>query len=130
MGNEVSIQGDIYSYGILLLELFTGKRPTDESFRDGLSLHNVVMSALSEQHTFEVVDPILHNELLHRLTTHHNNTSSSSDEARKDLEEVMSSILKIGVSCSLNIPEERISMGEVLSRLTAVKKKVCPVDRR
>ncbi|CAN0929292.1 Probable LRR receptor-like serine/threonine-protein kinase At3g47570 [Linum grandiflorum] len=130
MGNEVSIQGDVYSYGILLLELFTGKRPTDETFRDGLSLHNVVMSALSEQRTFEVVDPVLLNELLRRLTAHHNNTSNSSEEARKVLEELMSSILDIGVSCSLDIPEERISMVEVSSRLTTVKKKVRPVERR
>ncbi|CAN0926364.1 Probable LRR receptor-like serine/threonine-protein kinase At3g47570 [Linum grandiflorum] len=130
MGNEVSIQGDVYSYGILLLELFTGKRPTDETFRDGLNLHNIVMSALSEQHTFEILDPILLNELLRRLTIHHNYTSSSQEEARKDLEELTSSILEIGVACSLDIPEERISMAEVLSRLTAIKKKVRPAERR
>ncbi|CAN1168516.1 Probable LRR receptor-like serine/threonine-protein kinase At3g47570 [Linum perenne] len=68
MGNEVSIQGDIYSYGMLLLELFTGKRPTGETFTDGLSLHSVVKIALSKQHTFEVMDPILLNELLRRST--------------------------------------------------------------
>ncbi|CAN1838502.1 LRR receptor-like serine/threonine-protein kinase EFR [Linum perenne] len=117
MGNEVSIQGDIYSYGILLLELFTGKRPTDETFKDGLSLHNIVKSALSKQRTFEVLDPILLNELLRRLTTHHNHTTSSSDEAKK----LMSSILEIGVACSSDIPQERASMSEVLSSLTAIK---------
>ncbi|CAN1295352.1 Probable LRR receptor-like serine/threonine-protein kinase At3g47570 [Linum perenne] len=122
MGNEVSIQGDIYSYGILLLELFTGKRPTDETFKDGLSLHNIVKSALSKQRTSEVLDPILLNELLRRLTTHHNYaTTSSSDEARKDLEKLMSSILEIGVACSSDIPQERASMSEVLSSLTAIK---------
>ncbi|CAN1295354.1 Probable LRR receptor-like serine/threonine-protein kinase At3g47570 [Linum perenne] len=122
MGNEVSIQGDIYSYGILLLELFTGKRPTGETFKDGLSLHNIVKNALSKQNTSEVVDPILLNELLRRLTTHHNYaTTSSSNEARKDLEKLMSSILEIGVACSSDIPQERASMSEVLSSLTAIK---------
>ncbi|CAN1170953.1 Probable LRR receptor-like serine/threonine-protein kinase At3g47570 [Linum perenne] len=105
MGNEVSIQGDIYSYGILLLELFTGKRPTDETFKDGLSLHNIVKSAMSEQNTSEVVDPILLSELLRR----------------KDLEELMSSILEIGIACSSDFPQERASMSEVLSSLTAIK---------
>ncbi|CAN1836896.1 Probable LRR receptor-like serine/threonine-protein kinase At3g47570 [Linum perenne] len=113
MGNDVSIQGDIYNYGILLLELFTGKRPTDETFRDGLSLHNVVKRAMLEQNTSEVVNPVLLSELLH--------STSSSDEARKDLQEVMSSILEIGITCSSDIPEKRIDMSEVLSRLAAIK---------
>uniref|UniRef100_A0A7N2LF11 non-specific serine/threonine protein kinase n=1 Tax=Quercus lobata TaxID=97700 RepID=A0A7N2LF11_QUELO len=48
MGNEVSTFGDIYSYGILLLEMFTGKRPTDNIFKDDLNLHDFVRGALPE----------------------------------------------------------------------------------
>ncbi|KAF3947016.1 hypothetical protein CMV_026794 [Castanea mollissima] len=34
MGGEISTLGDIFSYGILLLEMFTGKKPIDEMFID------------------------------------------------------------------------------------------------
>jgi serine/threonine protein kinase len=55
MGSEVSTYGDVYSYGILLSEMFTGKRPTeeifkrptDEIFKNSLSLHEFVKTALA-----------------------------------------------------------------------------------
>ncbi|MFQ6647179.1 hypothetical protein Gotur_018955, partial [Gossypium turneri] len=39
-------------------EMFTGKRPTDERFKEGLSLHNFVKTALPER-MIEIIDPIL-----------------------------------------------------------------------
>ncbi|XVF83935.1 hypothetical protein PTKIN_Ptkin16aG0534300 [Pterospermum kingtungense] len=49
MGSSVTTYGDVYSYGILLLEMFTGKRPTDKMFKENLNLHNFVKSALPNQ---------------------------------------------------------------------------------
>ncbi|CAN1187544.1 Probable LRR receptor-like serine/threonine-protein kinase At3g47570 [Linum perenne] len=137
MGNQVSIQGDVYSYGILLLELFTGRRPTEETFKEGLDLHNMVRSALSNQQTMEVVDPVLLNELLHhRPRTYRNHNGNNTEETRKrpeetrkSPEELVRSILEIGVACSSNNPENRINMSEVVSRLTGIRK-FCPVERR
>ncbi|RWR80225.1 putative LRR receptor-like serine/threonine-protein kinase [Cinnamomum micranthum f. kanehirae] len=55
MGGEVLTFGDIYSYGILLLEMFTGKKPTDEIFNGSLSLHQFAKLALPER-VMEIVD--------------------------------------------------------------------------
>ncbi|KAJ6821243.1 receptor kinase-like protein Xa21 [Iris pallida] len=49
MTNKVSTHGYIYNYGILLMELFTGKRPTDSAFKDGLTLRTFVKDELSEE---------------------------------------------------------------------------------
>nr|GLL37868.1 probable LRR receptor-like serine/threonine-protein kinase At3g47570 [Ipomoea trifida] len=42
MGNEFSTSSDMYSYEILLLEIFTGKSPTDDIFTHGLNLHESI----------------------------------------------------------------------------------------
>ncbi|KAK3436998.1 hypothetical protein EUGRSUZ_C01824 [Eucalyptus grandis] len=48
MGDMVSTQGDMYSYGILLLEMLTGRRPIEKTFKDHLNLHNFVKVALPD----------------------------------------------------------------------------------
>lgn len=58
VGGEPSKQGDIYSCGILVLEMFTGRRPTEEMFKDGFSLHNFVKMAIPER-VMQFLDPAL-----------------------------------------------------------------------
>ncbi|KAF8026927.1 hypothetical protein BT93_F3422 [Corymbia citriodora subsp. variegata] len=48
MGSKVSREGDVYSYGILLLEMFTGLSPFDNRFGDNLTLHSLVATALPD----------------------------------------------------------------------------------
>jgi serine/threonine protein kinase len=63
MGSKLSIEGDMYSFGILVLEMLTGRRPTDEMFEDSHSLHNFVKISISND-LLQIVDPtIVHNEL-------------------------------------------------------------------
>ena len=59
MGNMVSTHGDVHSYEILLLEMFTGKRPTNDIFQDNLNLCDFVKAALLEQIIDDIIDPIL-----------------------------------------------------------------------
>ncbi|CAN7123944.1 unnamed protein product [Brassica rapa subsp. narinosa] len=43
-----SIHGDRYSFGVLLLEMFTGKRPTSELLEGNYTLHSYTKSALPD----------------------------------------------------------------------------------
>ena len=47
--------GDIFSYGILLLKIFTGKKLIDKMFIDGLSIHKFTSMALLE-HVMDIVE--------------------------------------------------------------------------
>lgn len=63
MGSNPSKHGDVYSFRILLLEMFTGKKPTDGMFGGELSLHDLVKNAIPDgDGAFEIVDPVLNLE--------------------------------------------------------------------
>ncbi|KAL6131848.1 hypothetical protein ACLB2K_070221 [Fragaria x ananassa] len=108
MGSEVSTYGDVYSFGILLLEMFTGKRPTDHIFMDGLNLHKFVKMALGER-VSEIADSSLVQD---------GNPRQSTNIA---LEECLSSILGIGVACSAESPTDRKSIGDVVFELKKIR---------
>nr|GFA51917.1 protein kinase-like domain-containing protein [Tanacetum cinerariifolium] len=55
LGSEMTSSGDVYSYGILLLEVMTGKNPTDDIFKEGLSLHKYASIAFPD-HLIDVID--------------------------------------------------------------------------
>ncbi|XP_019163084.1 PREDICTED: probable LRR receptor-like serine/threonine-protein kinase At3g47570 [Ipomoea nil] len=112
MGSELSTYGDIYSYGILLLEIFTGKSPTSDIFNNGLTLHNYVRVALPKQVT-EVVDP----KLFHTSA----NATSKSLVHRDLILECLISIFKIGIACSVELPRDRMNIGNVLKELHSIK---------
>ena len=55
IGGKASMQEDVYSYGIPLLEMVKGKRPTDEMFKDGFNIHHFANMGLPER-LVQIVD--------------------------------------------------------------------------
>ncbi|KAF3959574.1 hypothetical protein CMV_015623 [Castanea mollissima] len=96
---DLSTKGDVYSYVILLLEMITGKRPTNRVFEGGLILHNYASMALPNR-VIEISDPKLLN--------------NCGDTDRT--EECLISMVKIGVSCSMELPQERWDIIKALYR--------------
>lgn len=91
MGGEASTEGDVYSYGIMLLEMFTGKRPTDDMFEGGLSLHEFAKRAMPTQ-VIEIVDQLL----LLEVNADSNNVNGRYEQIAR-VNECLVSIVRIGI---------------------------------
>ena len=94
LGNEVSTHGDVYSYGILLLEMFSGKRPTDSEFGEAIGLRKYVQMALPDR-----VRIIIDQQLLPEIRGGEEGTLNS-DSIRDMRIACVTSILQVGISCS------------------------------
>ena len=123
VGNEVSTYGDVYSYGILLLEMFTGKRPIDNIFQDRLNRHIFVKAALPEQ-IADIIDPTLLCDREEGETRVNDITHNKSQNGSPKIQECLTFILGIGVACSVEFPSERMDMSAVVIKLPAIRKKL------
>ncbi|XP_052478296.1 probable LRR receptor-like serine/threonine-protein kinase At3g47570 [Gossypium raimondii] len=122
MGSELSTNGDVYSYGILLLEMLTGKRPTNERFKEGLSLHNFVKAALPDR-VVEIIDPILLQESVRGGTAA--DIILNENNLGNDIHlQCLNSIFEIGLTCSTESPSERMDMSNVITKLCSIRDKL------
>ncbi|KAG5617833.1 hypothetical protein H5410_017657, partial [Solanum commersonii] len=108
MGSKVSVVGDMYSFGILILEIFTGRRPTDTLFQASSSLHHFVETALPEK-VMEILDKTAFHGEMSKATYGEECWGS----IKKEQMECLVGILEIGVACSAESPRDRLTMTQV-----------------
>ncbi|KHN06513.1 Putative LRR receptor-like serine/threonine-protein kinase [Glycine soja] len=109
-GEKPSAAGDVYSFGIVLLELFSGKSPTDECFTGGLSIRRWVQSAMKNK-TVQVIDP----QLL--SLTFHDDPSEGPNLQLNYLDATVG----VGISCTADNPDERIGIRDAVRQLKAAR---------
>ncbi|XP_074281501.1 uncharacterized protein LOC141606313 [Silene latifolia] len=124
LGSEASTDGDIYSYGTLLLELMTGKRPTNQMFEADFNLHMYAKEALPDQ-VLQIVDPTIEH---HDFTEEVDDRRAIQDMAERRVE-CMVSMVGVGVACSNHLPQDRMKIHEAIRTLRAARDKLINVNR-
>ncbi|KAI4344629.1 hypothetical protein L6164_011833 [Bauhinia variegata] len=101
---QVSHKTDVYCFGIIILEMITGKFPSQyhSNGKGGTDVVEWVFSAISERRDAEVIDPEIAS-----------NAGSSLNQ--------MLQLLQIGAACTESNPEQRIDLREAIRRLGEVQ---------
>ncbi|XP_038716535.1 probable LRR receptor-like serine/threonine-protein kinase At3g47570 [Tripterygium wilfordii] len=133
MGGKASTCGDVYSFGILLLEIFIAKKPTDKLFEEGLSLNKFAL-AVDKNQILNIADRRLFGDeessmqsISTSYSSHSNGTSSNSSNNKR--EECLASVIKVGISCASHSAKERLTMRVVLHKLQEIRRSVLEFDR-
>nr|XP_027101475.1 probable LRR receptor-like serine/threonine-protein kinase At3g47570 [Coffea arabica] len=104
----VSTRVDVYSFGIIMMETFSRMKPSDEMFKDDLSLKSWIEESLPDA-IFQVAD---------------RNLLGEQDKHFNEKLECISMIFNLALSCCTEYPQDRINMKDVVTTLKKIKRKL------
>ncbi|KAJ0075838.1 hypothetical protein Patl1_34785 [Pistacia atlantica] len=109
-GSNTSTKGDVYSFGILVLEMVTRKRPTDNMFGGELSLHKWVKTHYHGRME-KVIDPSLVRA-----------SRDQSPEERRMWHVAIGELIELGILCTQESPSTRPTMLDAADDLDRLKR--------
>ncbi|CAI9770599.1 unnamed protein product [Fraxinus pennsylvanica] len=98
---KVDEKSDIYSYGVVLMELVTGRRPLDPEFGESVDIVGWMCRKMHDKSLEAALDPTVGNT--------------------KHVQEEMLLVLRIAILCTAKLPKDRPSMRDVLTMLGEAK---------
>jgi len=110
---HASTFGDVYSFGVLLLEMIIGKRPTEPIFEGGRNIINF------EERNFP-------DQVLHMIDVHLQEECEGFMKAmavtESEIYRCVLSLVRVALACTRPFPRERMNMREVSINLHAIRK--------
>ncbi|XP_020582355.1 uncharacterized protein LOC110025981 [Phalaenopsis equestris] len=119
----LSPSADVYSFGIVLLEMLIGRRPTDDVFSDNLTLRNHIKMMFPHGINC-IVDPKM-------FTKEQRDAIKGGGEQPRwfscqSINKCLLSLTELGLCCTVSSPKERPSMKDVAAKLHAIRVSYVP----
>ncbi|GLJ21139.1 hypothetical protein SUGI_0386640 [Cryptomeria japonica] len=106
IGGQLTTKGDVYSYGVLILELLTRRKPTDDMFIERINLQK-----WTEMHFPDKISNVVDNCLF--IDAHESGTTM--------VMEFLIQFIEIGLFCTRDSPQDRPNMIEIVDRLNTIR---------
>lgn len=120
VSSEISTKGDVYFFGILILEMLTGKRPTKQMFKDGNNLHSYVKTAYPNNLLEIVGSALLPQQIQQRGRESEKQIMENLALLPHYNEKFIISLFDNGLACSVESPKEGLNMMDVMRELNKI----------